>query len=397
MYLNRGLIEAAKNEGQLAGVMAHEMSHVALRHGTNQASKAYMGQAGLGILGGLMGKEKGSPNKVISAVGGFGLNALFLKFSRTDEEQADIVGAQAMAKAGYNPQEMVDFFETLRAEQSHDPSKLEQYFSSHPAPQDRAARIRKEMAMLRIQPSEPVGGFKQAKATLMSKPAARSMQQIAKNQPATPRPREYPENASSEVNIEAPSATFRTFEQRNRNFSIDYPSNWSATESADGLGITLSPPGGVVASGNAEGDLIYGVIVNHYAPFLNEDDSDNGQCSFMGSPSEPGGKDLSRTDLAEAMNDLVGQIVRTNPTLKLVPDSQRTETIDGGAALSLVLTGRSAVTKRDEHVTVFARELSDDHIVYALFVAPGQKNARLRGTFDRMLNSLRVNDEARHQ
>ncbi len=140
----------------VGGVMAHEMSHVVLRHGTNQASKAHMGQTGLGVLGGLLSKEKRSTNKVISAVGGFGLNALFLKFSRTDEEQADIVGAQAMAKAGYNPQAMVDFFETLRAEQSHDPSKLEQYFSSHPAPQDRAARIRKEMAMLRIQASEAV-------------------------------------------------------------------------------------------------------------------------------------------------------------------------------------------------------------------------------------------------
>jgi predicted Zn-dependent protease len=54
LYLNRGLIEAAENEGQLGGVMAHEMAHVALRHGTNQASKAYIGQAGLGLLGGLI-------------------------------------------------------------------------------------------------------------------------------------------------------------------------------------------------------------------------------------------------------------------------------------------------------------------------------------------------------
>src|SRR4029077_1521178 len=94
MYLNRGLIEAAKNEGQLAGVVAHEMSHVALRHGTNQASKAYLGQTGLGILGGLVAKDNRSTQKTIGAVGGFGLNALFLKFSRTDESQADIVGSQ---------------------------------------------------------------------------------------------------------------------------------------------------------------------------------------------------------------------------------------------------------------------------------------------------------------
>jgi predicted Zn-dependent protease len=102
MYVNRGLIEAAQNEGQLAGVMAHEMAHVALRHGTSQASKAYLGQAGLSLLGGLVGKDDRSTEQTIATVGGFGLNALFLKYSRTAEEQADVTGAQIMAGAGYD-------------------------------------------------------------------------------------------------------------------------------------------------------------------------------------------------------------------------------------------------------------------------------------------------------
>jgi predicted Zn-dependent protease len=105
MYLNRGTIEAAGSEGMLAGVMAHEMAHVALRHGTNQASKAYLGQMGLGILGGLISGDNSSTEKTMNAIGGFGLNARFLQFSRTDEEQADIVGAQMLAKAGYDPRE----------------------------------------------------------------------------------------------------------------------------------------------------------------------------------------------------------------------------------------------------------------------------------------------------
>src|SRR4249919_687948 len=93
LYVNRGLIEAAMNEGQLAGVMAHEMAHVALRHGTSQASKAYLGQAGLALLGGLIGKDDRSTEQTIATIGGFGLNTLFLKFSRSAEEQADITGA----------------------------------------------------------------------------------------------------------------------------------------------------------------------------------------------------------------------------------------------------------------------------------------------------------------
>lgn len=397
MYLNRGLIEAAKTEGQLAGVMAHEMSHVALRHGTNQASKAYLGQTGFGILGGLLAKDDGSPNKVISAVGGFGLNALFLKFSRTDEKQADIVGAQTMAKAGYDPQDMVDFFEILRSTQSHDPGKVEQFFSSHPAPQNRAALIQNEMALLTIRPTAPVGGFKQARAKLVAMPPARSMQQLAQNQPATPQPRTYPDSQIGDIDIETPSSTFRTFQQRNQLFRIEYPSNWRAYESADGPGVTLAPDGGVVDAGGKEKDLIYGVVINHYEPFLNDDDDADGRFSFQGYPGQPTDRDVSRTSLAEATNDLVGQIVRTNPTLKLVPNSQRNDTVDGASALSLVLSGRSAATGAEERVTVFTRELPDDHVVYALFIAPGQEYGQLKETFNRMIGSLRVSDEPTHR
>src|SRR5688572_13157689 len=123
MYVNRGLVTTAKNEAELAGVLAHEMSHVILRHGTEQASKAYLGQAGLSLLGGLLGKS-GTPSQIINAVGGFGLNAAFLKFSRSDEYEADALGAELMAKAGYDPLAMATMFAMLRAEQGRDPSKL---------------------------------------------------------------------------------------------------------------------------------------------------------------------------------------------------------------------------------------------------------------------------------
>jgi predicted Zn-dependent protease len=132
MYVNRGLVEAARSEAELAGVLAHEMSHVALRHGTHQASKAYLGQAGLGILGGLLGKNGNSTAQIVNAVGGLGLNAVFLKFSRDAEYQADQLGAQIMAGAGYNPVAMATLFELLRSEQGRDPGKVEKLFSDHP-------------------------------------------------------------------------------------------------------------------------------------------------------------------------------------------------------------------------------------------------------------------------
>ena len=397
MYLNRGLIEAAKNEGQLAGVVAHEMSHVALRHGTNHASKAYLGQTGLGLLGGLLGNDESSSDKLIGAVGGFGLNMLFLKFSRTDEEQADIVGAQTLAKAGYNPRDMVDFFDMLAAERTRNPSKVEQFFSSHPAPADRATRIRNEMTQLTIRPTQPVGGLVPVQATLAKMPAAHSMQQIAQNVPATPQPRAYtPVAPSAASGIPAPSATFQAFQARNGFFRIDHPSNWRSYESADGLGVTFAPAGGVVSAGGHEQDLIEGVVINHYAPFFNDGESTAAPVAFRGSSRGKGGKSAQQRSLASAMNDLVGQIVRTNPTLKLVPNSQRIEKNRGGSALSLVLAGRSPVTGVDERVTVFTRALPDDHVVYALCITPGAEHGALEATFRRMMGSMRVNQNTSH-
>jgi predicted Zn-dependent protease len=182
MYVNRGLIEAARSEPELAAVLAHEMAHVALRHGTHQASKAYLTQAGIGILGGLLGRG-GNPNQIFQVLGGLGLNALFLKFSRDDEYQADTVGAQIMARAGYDPRAMADFFEILRQEQRSNPSRLQQFFSDHPAPADREARIRQEAQRIgAVRSSREVGGFAQVQSELRGMGRAPSMQDIARGQ-----------------------------------------------------------------------------------------------------------------------------------------------------------------------------------------------------------------------
>jgi Zn-dependent protease with chaperone function len=387
MYLDRGLIEAARNEGQLAGVMAHEMAHIALRHGTNQASKAYLGQTGLGLLGGLIGKDDRSTEKTIAAVGGFGLNTLFLKFSRTAEEQADVVGAQMMAEAGYDPADMLDFFNMLADTQDHDPSKVEQFFSSHPAPVNRAARITDEMEMLTIRPTQAVGGFTAVRSELLGMRPAASMQQIAQGQGPTPA---VPQSTSVDrsvvgINIDRPSSTFRVFEQPAGLYRIGYPDNWRIYEAYQGYGVILAPDGGFLDTGGAERDLISGVIVNRYDPF-NEDAGDR----FLDSS----GASNSRTSLAQATNDLIGQILRTNPNLQLMRDSERRDVIDGEPSLSVVLYGRSPATREEERVTLFSREISNDQIIYALFIAPRQDYDALNETFNRMISSLRVNDEA---
>jgi len=148
VYVNRGVLDQARNEGEVAGVLAHEISHVALRHGTHQASKAYAAQAGLSILGGILGgKIGGGTAQILNAVGGLGLNALFLKYSRDLESQADIRGSQILTASGYAPQDMINFFRTL---ESVDTSRKTNWMSDHPAPPDRIARIQREARSLHV-------------------------------------------------------------------------------------------------------------------------------------------------------------------------------------------------------------------------------------------------------
>jgi predicted Zn-dependent protease len=138
MYIHTGLIKEADNEGQLAGVMGHEISHIALRHGTNQVSKANLiqvpamlaaGAAGGGLLGQL------------AQIGiGVGANSALLKFSRSAESQADYTGTLIVHDAGYNPIEAARFFEKLEA-QGGQRSTVAQFFSSHPNPGNRRRAI----------------------------------------------------------------------------------------------------------------------------------------------------------------------------------------------------------------------------------------------------------------
>jgi len=195
-YVNRGAITSARTEGELAGVLAHEISHVALRHGTNQATKAYMTQAGLGVLGGILGRGKPeSTAQIINIIGGLGMNAVFLKYSRDAETQADIVGAQIMARAGYDPMEMANFFELLRKESGNQGGGAAQFFSDHPAPANRQARIQQEVKLIgptNVTRAANNSEFARVQANLRGMGTAPTMAEIAKGGGRTSSTSSYP-------------------------------------------------------------------------------------------------------------------------------------------------------------------------------------------------------------
>jgi predicted Zn-dependent protease len=148
MFVNIGTITASANEAELAGVMAHEMSHVYMQHSARQASKAQTAGLVAGIadavLGGTVGQKAGGPVGELSQMGiQIGSQGLMLKYSRTDESQADAVGAIILYKARYNPQAMADFFEKLQSQGGAAPP---QWLGDHPNPGNRQWEIQTEIS-----------------------------------------------------------------------------------------------------------------------------------------------------------------------------------------------------------------------------------------------------------
>ncbi len=172
VWIHRGVLHAARTEAQVVGVLSHEIAHVAQRHAADQLTKAMMAHWGLSVLGAVLGNTGGAGAAQVAA--GFLANGVFMKFSRDDEREADRVGLQIMRRAGWDPRGMIELFEMLRDEQRNDPGKVAAFFSSHPAPQDRIARLQADVA-------RTAGGrrdsfqFRTVKARLLRMPAPKAM------------------------------------------------------------------------------------------------------------------------------------------------------------------------------------------------------------------------------
>lgn len=366
-YINRGTIEAAKNEAELAGVMAHEISHVILRHGTANVCRAQSYQGVVGILGAVLG------NGIGGQLGTLGASILagsaMMKNSRSAESDADVLGSQIMARAGYEPIAMADFFETLAGEQSREPGKLERWFSDHPQPTDRRDRIKKESQLIGYRGgSREVGGFADIKRALQGMPKAPSMQQ---QQQAG---QQQPTNSGQPVNVRVspPSSNLKVYRQPSGVYEIAYPDNWQATASNTGISSLLYPNGGVTQ----DGGTIYGVMI----------DSQQAQQSIDSRTRRPRPASLDATT-----KEIVDNILRGNSYLRVVSGPGSGGKVGGRDAITVTMEGRSPITNRDERAILFNMQLNNGDSLYIIFVTPKDDYGSYQSLFRRMLQSLRIN------
>ncbi|HEX8146382.1 MAG TPA: M48 family metalloprotease [Pyrinomonadaceae bacterium] len=149
VFVNEGAVEAAHTEGELAGVLAHEIAHVSLRHGTTQASRAYLARTAMSIINAVAGAGEGDFWHAAAAACGAGANRFFLRSNRAAELQADAEGARLLAEAGFDPRDMANFFERLDEREGERADAA----GDHPDPASRVEAIGKVVAELGQSPA----------------------------------------------------------------------------------------------------------------------------------------------------------------------------------------------------------------------------------------------------
>ncbi len=356
MYVNRGMIEAARNEGEMAGVMAHEISHVALRHATAQQTKVNnpLNQIlGIGaILGGaVLGGQAGAQAGQIFAAG------YFLRYSRDYETQADILGSQIMANAGYDPRDLANMFRTI--EQQSGGGRAPEWLSSHPNPGNRYQNINREAGLLNVSqnPIKVTREFSRVQERLRSMPRARSMSEIQREYQRTGGVSQTPSMGGNySRTIPPPSSRTRVFS--NSAMTVNVPSNWREFNTSGQ--IWFAPEGAYGNDGITHGAMI-------------------------------GAARSNSTNVAQASRDYINELLQANTYLRQSGGTQRT-TVAGRNGYATVLSGRSPVTGDTEVVTVYTAQLRSGDLFFVATVVPQNEAYSYNSVFRNMVSSIRLND-----
>jgi hypothetical protein len=347
VFVNRGAIEAADNEAQLAGVIAHELSHVALRHGTNQATKAMLAETGLGIFGAVFGDTTGGA--LLTQLGSFTAGGVLLRYSRTAESQADVMGTQVLYDAGYDPRALAQFFEKLEAETKG--KNPPEFFSDHPNPEHRVGRVDEEVEKLGGVPSNAKrdsSEFEAIKREVLALPVVKKTVAGPPGAVAAPAP---------------PSRSFSEYQASS--YALKYPDNWKKYPDSNGGGVSFAPEGGVLDDGSGHSTLAYGLII--------------GVAQAVGDAND--GKALN-----SATSQVIQDLQKSNPSMKITRQGERLR-LNGQPGISTFLSNVSPAggQETDWLVTV----LRPEGLVYFVCLAPQSAYDNYDKTFSSILDTVR--------
>ena len=353
IYVNAGTIAAA-NEAELAGVMGHEISHVVMRHSTRQASRQTKAAVPLAILSGVLGASVGGWAGQLAQMGiSIGAGSVFTKYSRDSETEADMVGAQIMYDAGYDPRAMVAFFQKLKNQQGA--SSGPGFLASHPDPGDRARNVSSILSRFPAKTFDDQDSdeFRIAKYSLGAISAGNSAQNVMESLGAG--------GLRRLTSKEIAAGDFQSYDQGA--FRMTYPGNWQMSRNPGS--ITLYPRGGADLQ-----TVSYGIIVSGFTP-------------------SRGGKDLN-----EAIRQLMTSIRDTNPKLRPTGNPVNL-TVSGRDAKAVEMLGESAIQENNqpiaERLRMIAVQTKSSTVLYLICVAPDADFDSLRPTFDQVVRSFAPN------
>jgi peptidase M48-like protein len=352
MFVNRGMFDAAAEEGEVVGVMAHELSHVLLRHGTANMTKANNPWLQLGQIAGVVGGAMvgGAAGSAIAQGSQVGLGSILLRYSRDFEKQADLLGAQIMARAGYDPRSLAHMFETI--EKQSKGGSGPQWMSSHPNPGNRTVYINQEAQKLTLgEPADTSGfaGIKKAFATLPSpgKKGAMGDSTESVGTPGEPVP--------------PPSSNYRTVGGGGI-FQASLPSNWASVGSDDSIKF---------------------VPENGYGPL-------NGETVFTHGV-EFGVTKASSRDLRTATKAFIDSVSQSNPKMR-VSGEQQNVSLSQRAGLSTPLSNASPLGG-EEWVTLYTTFLANGNLFYYVTVVPAKDAKAYEVPFGRIVSTLKLTDK----
>jgi Zn-dependent protease with chaperone function len=359
MFINRGMIDSAQSEGEIVGVMAHELSHVLLRHGTANATKAQGFQLGAlagAIAGAVVGGSLGS---LIAQGSQFGLGTWMLRYSRDYEKQADLLGTQIMARAGYDPRDLARVFENIEKQGG---AGSPQWMSDHPNPGNRTQYINDEASHLQVANiRHDASELRQVKAQLARLPPPKSMAEVERNAKNGGDGGTAPASTGTIGQpVPPPSTSYRSVRAGNV-LQASVPSNWQSL-SADGS-VKFVPPNG------------YGAY--------------NGQTVFTHG-AEFGIVRAQSRDLSEATQALLQGLASGNPQLREAADPERIR-LSNRTAIHHRLVNQSA-TGEQERVGLYTAFLNNGDLFYYVTVVPSDEAGSYEPAFSRIADSIRLLD-----